>query len=280
MNRTMITSTNTMNQLQQKMDIISNNMSNIQTNGYKRKETYFNDLLVQQVDNQTNKSKEIGRLTPLGIRQGNGAKLSQSQLVLTQGAIKNTDRNLDIALKKEDLFFKVRVSDEKGQNIRYTRDGAFYLSPAGGNAVQLVNGSGYPVLDSADQPIVITGDVKKLTISENGQIAAEKNNGTVQNFDLGVVSLKKPQFMEQIGENLLGMPANLNRLGAAPADIMTSLTGGLRSNISMQQGALETSNVDLSKEMTDLMGVQRQYQFQSKAVTVADQMMGLINGIR
>ncbi|OOR09272.1 flagellar hook-basal body complex protein, partial [Bacillus mycoides] len=111
---------NTLGQLQHKMDIISNNISNIQTTGYKRKESYFNDLLVQEFNNQKPRN-EIGRLTPLGIRQGTGARISQSQLVLTQGSMKQTNRNLDIALEKEDLFFRVRVADDKGENTRFTR---------------------------------------------------------------------------------------------------------------------------------------------------------------
>lgn len=281
MNRTMITATNTLGQLQHKMDIISNNISNIQTTGYKRKESYFNDLLVQEFNNQKQRN-EIGRLTPLGVRQGTGARISQSQLILTQGSIKNTDRNLDIALEKEDLFFRVRVADGKGENIRFTRDGAFYLTPVSNNPEQmmLVTAKGYPVLDEYDNPIVIRGGIKNLAFSKEGQLKAETDNGGTQAFNLGIVSVKKPQFLEQTGDNLLGLPGNLNQLGVEEDDIMDSLTGGLREQISLRQGALETSNVDLSKEMTDLMNVQRQYQFNARSVTMADQMLGLINGIR
>ncbi|RFU60730.1 flagellar hook-basal body protein [Peribacillus glennii] len=281
MNRTMITATNTLGQLQHKMDMIGHNISNIQTTGYKRKESYFNDLLVQEFNNQKQRN-EIGRLTPLGIRQGTGARISQSQLVLTQGSIKNTERSLDVALEKEDLFFKVRVADDQGENTRYTRDGAFYLSPVSNNPEQmmLVTGKGYPVLDEFNNPIVISGSIENLTFSKEGQLKAETDNGAVQTFNLGMISIKKPQFLEQIGENLLGLPANFDDLGIDQEDIMTALEGGLRQDISMRQGALENSNVDLSKEMTDLMNVQRQYQFNAKSVTMADQMLGLINGIR
>jgi len=281
MNRTMITATNTLGQLQHKMDIISNNISNIQTTGYKRKESYFNDLLVQEFNNQKPRN-EIGRLTPLGIRQGTGARISQSQLVLTQGSMKQTNRNLDIALEKEDLFFRVRVADDKGENTRFTRDGAFYLTPVTNNPgqIMLVTGKGYPVLDENDNPIVIRGDIKNLTFSNEGQLKSETGNGGTQTFNLGIVSVKKPQFLEQIGDNLLGLPVNLDQLGVEENDILSSLTGELREEISLRQGALESSNVDLSKEMTDLMNVQRQYQFNARSVTMADQMLGLINGIR
>ncbi|RUQ31620.1 flagellar hook-basal body protein [Peribacillus cavernae] len=281
MNRTMITATNTLGQLQHKMDIIGHNISNIQTNGYKRKESYFNDLLVQEFKNQKQEN-ETGRLTPLGIRQGTGARISQSQLINSQGSIKSTGRNLDNALEKEDLYFRVRVSDDKGEDTRFTRDGAFHLNPVSNNPEQmmLVTGKGYPVLDENDNPIIIDGSIKNLTFSKEGQLTAEADNGNRQIFNLGIISVKKPQLLEQIGENLLGLPANFDQLGIKEEDILTSLTGGLREGISLNQGALESSNVDLSKEMTDLMNAQRQYQFNAKSVTMADQMLGLINGIR
>ena len=105
-------------------------------------------------------------------------------------------------------------------------------------------------------------------------------DGTSQEVNLGVVLVKKPQFLEQKGGNLLGLPADLNGLGVTEADILTELTGPLRNQVSIQQGVLEQSNVDMSKEMTDLINVQRGYQFHAKTITLADQMLGLVNGIR
>ncbi|WP_342671019.1 flagellar hook-basal body protein [Peribacillus loiseleuriae] len=278
----MITSTNTLSQLQLKLDTISSNIANVDTTGYKRKEANFTDLLVQQFNNQTQASREIGRLTPNGIRQGTGAKLGQSQLILTQGSLKMTSRSLDAALTKPDLFFSVRVSDESGENIRYTRDGAFFMTPVNGNTHQLmlVTNDGNSVLDEFNRPIVVNGNVTDISMSGNGQIKIETSDRGTQTFELGIVSVKKPQFMEQLGGNLLALPANLNQMNVNAEDILTSLTGGLRGEISMTQGALENSNVDLSKEMSNLIMVQRQYQFQSRAITMADQMQGLVNSIR
>ncbi|MBA9027856.1 flagellar basal-body rod protein FlgG [Peribacillus huizhouensis] len=282
MNRMMITSTNTLSQLQLKLDTISSNIANVDTTGYKRKEANFTDLLVQQFNNQPDVSREIGRLTPNGIRQGTGAKLGQTQLSLTQGSLKTTNRSLDVALTKPDLFFSVRVSDQSGENIRYTRDGAFFMTPVNGNdqQVMLVTGAGNPVLDEFNRPIVVNGNVTDVSISENGQIKVETSNRGTQFFEMGIVSVKKPQFMEQLGGNLLALPANFNELNVNVEDILTSLTGGLRNEISVTQGALESSNVNLSKEMSNLIMVQRQYQFQSRAITMADQMQGLVNSIR
>ncbi|WP_307272744.1 flagellar basal body rod C-terminal domain-containing protein [Peribacillus sp. V2I11] len=101
-----------------------------------------------------------------------------------------------------------------------------------------------------------------------------------KSFGLGIVSVKKPQFLERLGGNLPGLPKNFNALGVTEDDIMTSLTGDSRNQAAVRQGTLEASNVDLSKEMTDLINVQRSYQFQSRTVTMADQMSGLVNGIR
>ncbi|MET3317805.1 UNVERIFIED_ORG: flagellar basal-body rod protein FlgG [Peribacillus simplex] len=282
MNRTMITATNTLNQLQSKIDQISNNIANVDTTAYKKTQTSFNDLFTQSFDNQPSKSKEIGRLTTPGIRQGTGAKISQSQLVLAQGALKTTDRNLDVAFTKEDLFFTVSVQDGKGVNTRLTRDGAFYLSPSAKNPEQmlLVTSAGHRVLDEYGEPILIEGSIKEITVSEKGILTVDTEEFGEKSFGLGVVSVKKPQFLDQLGGNLLGLPDNVRGLGVTEDDIMTALTGDSRSEIAVSDGVLESSNVDLSKEMTDLINVQRHYQFQSRAVTMADQMSGLINGIR
>lgn len=282
MSRTMNIASNTLGQLQQQIDLIGNNLANVSTNGYKRSEASFNDLLVQQINNQPKQEAEVGRLTPLGIRAGNGAKLSQAQLVLTQGSLKTTDRDLDIALTKENLFFMVNVQNENGTSTRYTRDGAFFLSPVNGNEnqLQLVNADGHAVLDQFGNAIRVNGGpVTDLQISEQGDVKVTTATGE-QYFELGVVSIEKPQFLEKMGGNLYGLPANLNELAVNEGDILTQLTGNQRNDISMQQGVLEMSNVDLSKEMTDLMMAQRMYQFQSRSITMADQMQGLVNSIR
>ncbi|KWW20898.1 MULTISPECIES: flagellar hook-basal body protein [Peribacillus] len=282
MNRTMMTAANTLNQLQSKIDQISNNIANVDTTAYKKTQTSFNDLLIQSFNNQPNESKEKGRLTTPGLRQGTGAMLSQSQLVLSQGAIKTTDRNLDAALTKEDQFFTVSVQDGKGVNTRLTRDGAFYLSPNANDPDQmmLVTSAGHQVLDENGDPIQIDGNITDIKISEDGVLTVNTEEYGRESFGLGVVSVTKPQFLDRLGGNLLGLPENIDGLDVTVDDIMTALTGDSRNQIAVRQGALESSNVDLSKEMSDLINVQRSYQFQSRSITMADQMNGLINGIR
>lgn len=275
MNRTMITATNTLAQLQKQMDIVSHNIANIDATGYKRREANFTDLLFQQYYNQKNMDFETERFTPPGILQGVGAKVGQSQIVMKQGALKTTERPLDMALTKEGQYFRVLEQSNEESAVRFTRDGAFHLTPISENETMLVTGNGYPVLDENNNSIIIDGQAKNFRVTENGRFIAEGANGAVQEFNLGVVQLNKPQFMEQKGENLLGLPD-----GVEGEEIFTELNGALRGQIGMAQGALEQSNVEMSKEMTDLINLQRAYQFQSRSVSMADQMMGLVNGIR
>ncbi|CAN7171792.1 flagellar hook-basal body protein [Rossellomorea sp. LjRoot5] len=280
MNRTMITATNTLGQLQKQMDMIGHNLSNADTNGYKRRDATFSEMLVQQVKNQSVDKFETGRLTPLGVREGNGAKLSQAQLILNQGSLKATGRSLDFALTSDRQFFKVLAADEDSSAVRYTRDGAFSASPTGNGEMMLVNGSGLPVLDENDNYITFSEDASSFQLGDNGVLTVTGAGGGEERFNLGVVTVEKSQFLEQFGGNLLGFADNLDELGVTEDEVVTNVTGGARSDISMVQNSLEGSNVDISKEMTDMLSVQRSYQFQARSISLADQMMGLVNGIR
>ena len=281
MNRMMITSTNTLGQLQKKLDTVSNNISNSSTTGYKRKETYFSDMLVQEFNNQERTEKEKGRVTPNGIRVGVGARISQSQVNLTQGILQKTDRDLDVALTNDNLFFTIRSIDGNSNELRYTRDGAFYLSPAndGSEQMRLVTSNGSAILDENNQEIRINGTPSEIKFTDKGQLNIATEEGT-QSFNMGIVSVKKPQFLELRSNNTFALPRNMAQLNVTENDIYTQLTGATREQIAMVQGNLEQSNVDVSTEMTDMMQIQRQYQFQSRTVSMADQMMGLVNGIR
>lgn len=275
MNTTMITATNTMSELQKQLDIIGNNMANIDTTGYKSKDATFTDLLVQQINNQPNANLEAGRLTPNGIRQGSGAKIGQVQMDMSQGTINSTGRDLDSAFQKEGQYYKVLVQNGNTNSVQYTRDGNFSFSPVAANEVMLVTKEGYPVLDENNNPITVNGTPSKIAISQNGTMGVTTTNGRTQAFNLGVIQVNNPAAFVQEGNNMIGLPAN-----TAAGNAFTNMTGAQRNQISIQQGALEQSNVDMSKEMTKLINMQRSYQFQSRAVSMADQMMGLTNGIR
>lgn len=281
LNRTMITATNTLAQLQKQVDIIAHNMANLDTTGYKRREATFNDLLVQHFNNQPNPSKEINRYTPNGIRQGVGAKLGQVQMIGTQGNLKTTDRPLDVAFTKERQYFGVHVEDENnGAIIRLTRDGSFYFTPVTDDEVTLVTGDGYLVLDETNNPIQVRANPRDIAIHPDGQLQLTYADGTIETRNLMVYQVHKPQFLVQLGNNLIGFPENSAELGVTEEDVLTHLEGPLRGQVSLQQGVLEQSNADMSKEMTELINAQRAIQFQSRTITLADQMMGLVNGIR
>ena len=279
MNRMMITAANTMTQLQHKLDVISSNIANVETTGYKRKSATFSDLLFQQINNQQNPAREVGRQTPYGIRQGNGAKIAQIQSDETQGALVQTNRKLDFAFSKEYQYIKVLVQEENEAIIHYTRDGAFYLSPLGGQQLALVTSDGHFVLDENNDPIIYNGNVEDIHLLPGGRLRISGTGGDLT-VSLGVVQVNKPQFLIQAGRSLLRFPENLADLGVTEESVLVHLTGDARNDIALTQGTLERSNVDLTEEFTNLIQTQRAYQFQARAVSLADQMFGLINGIR
>jgi flagellar basal-body rod protein FlgG len=277
----MITAANTMAQLQQQLDVISNNIANSNTTGFKRRETSFGELLAQQFTNLPN--DKATRLTPNGVRYGVGARLAETNLVLKQGAITKTDRALDVALAKEGQFFRVLVQGENGaQEIGYTRSGAFYLTPSAENPneLMLVTSDGHPVLDENNAPILLPEGFKDITISNNGAITATASDGRViRRANIGITTILRPQLLQSAGDNIFTLP-DLNALNVNEADVAVNMTGNLRNQISMTQGALEQSNVELGTELTDMMITERSYQLNARAISLSDQMLGLINGIR
>lgn len=275
----MITATNTLTQNQKHLDVISNNIANSNTVGFKAKQANFQELLYQQYNND--KLDKTLRQSPVGIRYGVGAHISQIQSNQKQGNLQKTERDLDVAMTTESMYFNVLIPDGDGSRTAYTRQGSFYVSPLENGVMMLVNGDGYPVADENGAPITMPEGVVNYNVTANGTlIATYADNSTIQ-FNLGVTEIHKPQLMEQINDGAyIGEPENLQDLGYALQDVLTNLVGADRARATMQNGAIEMSNVDLSKEMTDMIAVQRSYQFNSRAVTIADQMLGLINGIR
>ncbi|GGE85129.1 flagellar hook-basal body protein [Priestia taiwanensis] len=272
MNRMMSTATNTMGQLQTQLDIISNNIANLNTTGYKRREANFQEMLYQQFNNHLNGGTEPGRLTPGGLRYGVGAKISHTSQQFTAGPMIQTGRPLDVALEGKDHFFRVRVHENGQDEIRYTKDGSFQLTPIQGNpyVLQLSTSAGHPVLGKDGQPIYVNNDVKEASFSPTGSLVVTNMNGTKEEVDLSVAHINKPHLLKAAGSNLYAWPEELEMDGTV-ADA---------NDVVFRAGTLEQSNVDMGKEMSELIVTQRSYQFNSKAVTMADQMMGLVNEIR
>lgn len=276
--RTMSTAVNTMSQLQHQLDIIGNNLANSSTNGYKSNEAKFQELLYQQFNND--KADQAPRRSEAGIRLGVGAMLGQTQMNWKVGSIQVTDRQLDFALTSPKQYFNLITPTEGGEEIIYTRKGNFYISPLENGQAMLVNDEGYPVANSAGQPIVFADQAQSFNVLPNGVLEVTQQNGAVQRFELGVSVLEKPNAMVRLSATNFGLPANMAELGIEANDLLTELIGGARGEIGMQNRALEASNVNYEKEMTDLITTQRAYQFNARSVTLADQMLGLINGIR
>ncbi|MCQ6264865.1 flagellar hook-basal body protein [Fictibacillus sp. WQ 8-8] len=273
MNTSMINASVTMGQLQQKLDTTANNMANSNTNGFKRRNVQFSDLLFQQINNKFDSKNEVGRLTPVGIRAGSGARVSSTAVSLEMGAIKTTERPLDIALLSPELFFQVQKKDTDGKTVtEYTRDGAFYLKPGGGKGdLELVTSDGSAVMGDKG-PIRIPAGYKEISIGQNGNISVTLSNGRVVNSGrMALVDVVHPQLLKAVGHNFR-IPAGVNENQVVRAANPAS--------VNMQQGALEMSNVNTGNEMTDIINMQRSYQFNARTITMADQMMGLVNGIR
>lgn len=277
--RTMISASNTMSQLQQQLDTIGNNMANSNTHGFKAKEAKFGELLYQEFKNDG--QDKTRRQSPVGIRIGVGARLAQAQLKTKQGGIQQTNRALDFAFTKENQYFNVLMPDgNNGTKTVYTRQGDFYLSPLKNGNLMLVNTDGYPIADANGNAIVLKDGAKDFAISQDGALNVQYNDNTSVQIAMGVTQIKKPQLMEHISDTYIGLPNNFNQLGVTRANVLQNLQGANRTQIGLQNGGLEMSNVDISKEMTELINTQRSYQFNARTITMADQMMGLVNGIR
>ncbi|WNF37309.1 flagellar hook-basal body protein [Bacillaceae bacterium IKA-2] len=278
MNQSMITASASMGQLQKKLDAISNNVANVNTHSFKRRDVQFSDLLFQQVNNQPVANQETGRNTANGLRIGSGAKVAQTNVRMEQGSIMHTDRPLDLAMMEKSIFFEVLPTDDNNQR-RFTRDGAFYLSenPNNLNELFLVTSEGEFVMSREGEKIAIPTDYDTIKVSDNGVVDITLKNGNVVNVgELQMIHVTKPQLLESIGNNFFRFP-NLDELGLQFADVLEQAP---QNEGQLIQGALEASNVDLSKELIELMIAQRSYQFNTRSISIADQMMGLVNSVR
>lgn len=272
MSRTMIQAAVTMNQLQQKLDLIGNNLANSQTTGYKARNADFASLLFQQINNMTDPANAVGRLTPDGVRVGSGAKLGSINIDLSLGTLKETGRALDIALLEPNHLFQISVTENNVTETRYTRDGAFYLSPLENNQVMLTTKDGDPVLGVNGQ-IIFEDGFDEINVTDGGQVTVKRGNNTEVVGQLDIVEAVRPRLLEATGNNNYRLP-DLAALGYNQADVIQDTQASLRS------GTLEMSNVNMAKELTDLITTQRAYQFNARTISMGDQMSGLINQLR
>lgn len=275
MSRAMIQAAVTMNQLQNKLDLIGHNMANSQTPGYKARKSEFSSLLFQNINNLNAQANADNRLSPAGVRIGTGARLGATSNNFSLGALNRTERALDAALRSENHFFQIQTEENGIAETRYTRDGSFYLTPTNNQEVMLTTGDGNPVLGQ-NGPIILQNNFDSILINDRGQIVVARGDQQEIAGEIAVVQVNRPQLLETAGQNLFRLP-DLNALGFNFGEVIQPL--GAENNL-MESGVLEQSNVDIAEQMSDLLTAQRAYQFNASTISTSDQMMGLINQLR
>ncbi|MEW9702319.1 flagellar hook-basal body protein [Paenibacillus sp. SI8] len=285
MNNSMINSSVSMHSLQQKLDILSNNIANVDTKGFKKKEASFEDVLTN-VKGQPEGFRQQGRFSPLGFNQGWGSKLVQIQTNLAQGPIQSTGNGTDFAIQGDGLFeVQLDALDANGQpQVAWTRNGAFNMSPDGTGNNVLTTKDGYFVLGSDGNPIRVPSGLRPVVGSDGTVTGYDEQNPNAAPVGLGEIKLVRvvrPQLLHDVGENLYALPVGLTV--AEKANILQTVNGNANNatdRVTLMQGFLEQSNVTLADEMTDLVMVQRALQLNSRAITSSDQMMNIANNLR
>ncbi|MDP8568108.1 flagellar basal-body rod protein FlgG [Methylophilus aquaticus] len=239
---------------QTQMDVISNNLANVSTSGFKKSRAVFEDLLYQnirQVGAQTSQQSQ----SPSGLQLGTGVKPVATERIFTQGNLQQTSNDKDVAIQGQG-FFQILLPDG---TTAYTRDGSFQIDNQG----QLVTASGFPV-----QPaITVPANAQSLTVGRDGvvSITTPNSTATTQIGQIQLATFINPAGLQGKGENLYvettasGNP-NTNTPGTNGAGLLS-------------QGYVETSNVNVVEELVSMIQTQRAYEINSKAITTSDQML-------
>jgi len=238
---------------------ISNNLANASTVGFKKSRAVFEDLLYQNINQPGGKSSQNTEL-PAGLMLGAGTKVVATQKEFTQGNMLTTENSLDMMIEG-DGFFEILMPDG---NISYTRNGQFMLNEEG----QIVTpGSGYLV-----QPtITVPEDAQSITVSSEGEISVSIL-GQIEETVIGQLSISNfinPQGLEPLGQNVYA------ETGVSGTPIQG--TPGLDGLGRIRQGALETSNVNVTEELVNLIESQRVYEMNSKVISAVDEMMSFVS---
>jgi flagellar basal-body rod protein FlgG len=244
------------------VEVISNNIANITTTGFKRMRAEFKDLLYENIRRPGSQSSDTGTIVPTGIQVGNGVAAGSVYRINLQGSVEQTGNSLDLAINGKG-FFQVQLPDG---TTGYTRAGNLQLDANG----QIVTSDGYPIVPS----ITVPADTTDITINASGQVFA-KVDGQVALSNLGQMQLAtfaNPAGLEAIGDNLLQ---------ETPAS-GTASTGNPSANGygKVRQAALEKSNVDIVQELTNLITAQRAYEMNSRVIKSADDMLTALNQLR
>lgn len=243
---------------QNRLSVVSNNLANVNTTGYKRARAVFEDLLYQNLRQAGGQSSQETEL-PTGLSLGTGVRTVATQKLHTQGNLIQTNNTFDTAIQGKGFFQILKPNGDIG----YTRNGEFQVNSTG----QLVNSAGYRV-----QPdIVIPENALSITIGSDG-IVSVTQPGNPAPAQVGVLQLAdfvNPAGLQSIGGNLYV------ETGASGAPVV----GSPDSNNfgSLIQGSIESSNVNVVEELVNMIETQRAYEMNSKAISTADQMLQYVN---
>ena len=238
---------------QTRISVISNNLANVNTSGYKQSRGVFQDLMYQNVRQVGGQSTQNTQL-PTGLMLGSGVSLVATEKVFTQGNISQTGNPLDMAIQGS--FFQVQMPDG---SVAYSRDGTFHLDSQG----QVVTSSGYPLSPA----ITVPSGATSITIGSDGTVSAQLQ-GSASPTQIGTVQLAdfvNPAGLEPRGENLY--------LESASSGAPQTGTPGLTGLGTISQGSVETSNVNVVEELVNMIEAQRAYEMNSKAISTIDQML-------
>jgi len=260
MNSSLRTSASGMMAQQRMIDVIANNLANVNTTGFKRSRTSFEDVLYETLRGVQVVNYRASQTTS-PIQVGKGVRLAGVLRLHSQGASETTQRPLDVAIEGEG-FFQVERPDGA---LAYTRDGSFNLSDTGA----LVTNGGYLL----EPGIIVPLDTTGITVSASGTVSV-MGEGSTTPMEIGRLELARflnPTGLLSIGENqYLETAASGEPLLGYPNE------GGFGR---LMQGALEASNVEIVREMTDMIAAQRAYEINARAITAADQMMQMTNDL-
>jgi flagellar basal-body rod protein FlgG len=237
------------------VQVISNNIANLRTTGFKKQTAAFQDLIYEHVRRVGAQASEQGTILPVGIDLGGGVKTVGTPRSMTQGTLSQTGNDLDLAIGGEG-FFKILMPDG---TFHYTRDGTFQMDNQG----RIVTAQGNPV-----QPtITIPNNASGIAINPQGQVSVTLP-GSTSSTVIGQIQLTK--FINKAGLQPVGNNEFTDTPSSGPPQDGVANAEGF-GNIT--QGSLEQANVDVVSEMSDLIAAQRAYEMNAKVISAADQMM-------
>jgi flagellar basal-body rod protein FlgG len=256
--RALYTAAAGMQSQQMNLDVISNNLANVNTTGYKETKLQFQDVLYQTT-REAGSDQGAGNQLPESLQIGQGAVPVSTERLFTQGEMSQTGGNLDIAIQGNG-FFQVQLPDG---TLAYTRDGSFKSDSQG----RVVTSDGYPV-QGGFQPV--PNGATNVTISASGSVTYTTAGG-VTSSQVQIARFNNPGGLDAVGQNLYK-----ETVASGTAELGDPSQNGFGQ---LQQGYLELSNVSVVTEMVNLIMAQRAYEVNSKAVQAADEMMQQSNNL-